>query len=143
MNESTKPPPQDQSAESAAAAPPAPPLPPMPPSAGGGPTDEPSVPARPRLRDRVLGMRAVAGVALATLVLGGLGGAAIGAVAGDDSREGRREHGVDGRFEGGPLGRPGPGPQFKQRFDQRFDQAPAEPGEEDELPVPTPPQSSS
>jgi len=43
--------------------------------------------ARPALRDRVLGWRGVAGVALASVILGGAGGAVLGAVSsGGDSR---------------------------------------------------------
>ena len=42
---------------------------------------------RPALRDRVLGWRGVAGVALASVILGGAGGAVLGAVSnGGDSR---------------------------------------------------------
>lgn len=41
---------------------------------------------RPALRDRVLGWRGVAGVALASVILGGAGGAVLGAVSnGGDS----------------------------------------------------------
>ena len=130
MNESTQSPEQDQplAAESAQPATPAPPMPPVPPSlphaVEGGSPSEPAV-ARVRLRERVLGMRAVAGVALATLILGGLGGTAIGAAAGDDSGDaGPGEHGFGGRLEGGPETRPGPGQQ-------------------DQLPAPTLPESSS
>lgn len=46
-------------------------------------TETPSYrpPAAPRLRDRVLGLRAVAAVSLASLILGGAGGAVLGAVS--------------------------------------------------------------
>lgn len=65
--------------------------------------------ARTRWRDRALGFRAVAAVALATLVLGGLGGAAIGVVAsGDDDHDRRGPAQLD--FRDGdrpPHGAPG------------------------------------
>ncbi|MFZ2015971.1 MAG: hypothetical protein WAV00_19315 [Nocardioides sp.] len=56
---------------------------------------------RPRFRDQVLGMRAVIAVALVALVIGGLGGALLGALA---------HHGGDDRF-GGPGG-------FQRGFNQ-------------------------
>jgi hypothetical protein len=61
--------------------------------------------ARPRLRDHVVGMRGVAAVALAGLILGGAGGALLGAASagGDDDRMG------PGR---GGFGGPGQMPQF-------------------------------
>ena len=69
-------------------------------------------PAPPRLRDRVLGARAVAAVALASLLLGGLGGAGLGALSdGPDRGDGRFGPGM-GRFpadHGGPGRRPPPG----------------------------------
>ena len=67
-------------------------------------TSQPPVPAtatptRPGLRDRVLGWRGVAGVALASVILGGVGGAVLGAVSdGADGSSGMR---------GGPGGLPG------------------------------------
>ncbi|MFA6299346.1 MAG: hypothetical protein WC642_09270, partial [Nocardioides sp.] len=46
---------------------------------------QPPLPTKPGWRERTLGMRGVAAVTLAGLILGGLGGAAIGVVAsGDD-----------------------------------------------------------
>jgi hypothetical protein len=61
---------------------------PLPPEGYAHPDPVPA--AGPRFRDRVLGMRSVAAVALASLVLGGLGGAALGAVSagGDEDRRG-------------------------------------------------------
>lgn len=56
-------------------------------------------PLRKPLRDRVLGMRAVAGVAIASVILGGAGGAALGAVSA----------GVDTNGPGGRGGFGGPG----------------------------------
>jgi hypothetical protein len=82
-----------------AAAPPAPgvPAPSTPPAPAAVPA--PSTPSteKPRFQDRVLGMKAVAGVALASVILGGAGGAALGAVS-NGSDEGAR----GGRF-GGPM----------------------------------------
>jgi len=46
---------------------------------------------RPRFRDRVFGLRAVAAVAVASVLIGGAGGAALGARSNghDDDRNGR------------------------------------------------------
>ncbi len=90
------------------------------------PTTEPPEPPEPaakpktRLRDRVLGIRGIAAVGLAGLVLGGLGGAAIGAAVDDDGghhgpgRFGSQFPGEDGRHgpDGGfrPPGEPGQAP---------------------------------
>ena len=60
----------------------------------------------PRFRDRVLGMKAVAGVALASVVLGGAGGAALGALS--DGQDGDR----DGNRFGGPMMMNGTGNQM-------------------------------
>lgn len=66
-------------------------------------------PAGPRLRDRVLGLRAVAGVAIASVILGAAGGAALGAVSAGDNG--------DGAGVGGP-GRNGQPPGGQQQFQQ-------------------------
>jgi hypothetical protein len=56
-------------------------------------------------KDRVLGMRAVAGVAAASLILGGAGGAALGVIgSGSDDRTAFR--GGPGGMFGGPNGLP-------------------------------------
>ncbi|MDQ4051721.1 MAG: hypothetical protein M3237_03345 [Actinomycetota bacterium] len=61
-------------------------------------------PARTRWRERALGFRGVVAVALATLILGGLGGTAIGmAVSGDDHD---RQRQGPGDFEMHDGGRP-------------------------------------
>jgi len=98
------------------AAPPTTEWPPVPPYAGRpgpghpGYAGQPGYPAaqRPRFSDQVLGMRAVLGVALAALVLGGLGGFLLGALT----------TGSDGDRFGGPggFGRQGfgPGQSFNQ-----------------------------
>jgi hypothetical protein len=44
--------------------------------------------ARQRLRDRLRSLRAVIAVALASVIIGGLGGAALASVSGDDGRMG-------------------------------------------------------
>ena len=68
-------------------------------------TTAPDLPAEPaptktRLRDRALGFRAVVAVTLAGVVLGGLGGTALGfALDGDQHDHPAR---VGGRFGGGP-----------------------------------------
>ena len=68
------------------------------------PTPATPSPTRPGLRDRVLGWRGVAGVALASVILGGAGGALLGVVSnGGDDQAGMR--GGPGGF-GGPA-RPG------------------------------------
>ncbi len=70
------------------------------------------VPARQRFRDRVLSMRGVVAVALASVILGGLGGAGLASIAGG-GREGfgRGDHRT-GPFAGGEAdgqeGRGGP-----------------------------------
>jgi len=57
----------------------------------------PAAPARRRWRDRVFGIRGVAAVALAGLVLGGSAGVGIGFLLDDEG------HGRDGRFRGPGL----------------------------------------
>jgi hypothetical protein len=72
------------------------------------------VPARPSFRDRVVGMRAVIAVALASLVLGGAGGAVLGAST-NGGNDGFGGHGPGG-FPGGFQQRgtfPGHGQQFQ------------------------------
>ncbi|WP_344149762.1 hypothetical protein [Nocardioides koreensis] len=68
-----------------------------------------TTPARPGLRDRVLGWRGVAGVALASVILGGVGGAVLGAVsdAGDGSGMRGGPGGGPGNHGNPPLGMPG------------------------------------
>jgi hypothetical protein len=101
-------------------------------------------PAKERLRDRLWSLRAVIAVALASVIVGGLGGAALANVSqGNDGRMG------PGRFQrGGPGGPPGmmnggPGQRNGHQLpdrrgfghrDQR-DGQPARPGE----PLPTAP----
>jgi hypothetical protein len=66
-------------------------------------------PSRPRFVDQVLGMRAVLAVALACVVLGGVGGAILGATT----------NGGDSGFGGrGPGGFPGGGPGQQGQFQQ-------------------------
>lgn len=65
-----------------------------------------TAPAKQRLRDRLWSFRAVIAVALASVIIGGLGGAALASVSegGDDGRFGPGQ----GRFNrGGPGGPPG------------------------------------
>jgi hypothetical protein len=68
------------------------------------PTNEES-PPKTRLRDRAFGLRSVIAVGAATLVLGGLGGTAIGFAADGDSGRGDHPARMDG--EGDGDGRPG------------------------------------
>ena len=81
------------------------------------------VAAGPRLRDRLFSFRSVVAVSLATLLLGGAGGAALVAATGDDHNDVRRV----GRFGPGPGGfdngfgprfrhNGGPGQQFSQQY---------------------------
>ena len=73
------------------------------------------VPARTPWRERVLGLRGVLAVSAASLIMGGLGGAAITSLVDDDRdgpgdrREGRhdRPHGGWGGGPGHPGGPPG------------------------------------
>ncbi|HET6153206.1 MAG TPA: hypothetical protein VFE15_09620 [Marmoricola sp.] len=59
-----------------------------------------AVPAKARLRDRVWSFRAMLAVGVATLLIGGAGGAGIVALA-----DGGNDHGPQiGRFAGGPGG---------------------------------------
>jgi hypothetical protein len=87
-------------------------------------TTEPA-PSRTRLRDRSLGIRGVAAVAVAGLVLGGLGGTAIGFAA------------DDGSGDRGPtrFGRPFPGDQGHRVPDGDF----APPGAPEQAPPSTAP----
>ena len=63
-----------------------------------------------RLRDRVFGFRSVVMVALAGVILGGLGGFVIHAATDGDDRDGRMgRFGPGGGFQPGPGGRGGPG----------------------------------
>ncbi len=80
-------------------------------------------PERPRFRDQVLGMRSVIAVALVALVIGGLGGALLGALSnggGNDARFGGRGGGFPpGGFQQGQQGQLGqqgrlPQQQFQQ-----------------------------
>lgn len=78
------------------------------------------VPARPSWKDRVYGVRSVAAVAVAGLIIGGGAGAAIHAATDDGGRDGRPGRmgfqggpggfgGPGGQMQGGPGGMPGPG----------------------------------
>ncbi len=93
--------------------------------------------AAPRWRDRVIGFRGALALGLASLVVGGLGGAAITAVAADDDGprgHGERSHGwssgrgPDGRAGMWPGQLPGQGPgQWPgmgpgMRYQERHDQ---------------------
>ena len=78
------------------------------PTPAPSPASPAATPEKTRLRDRALGFRAVLAVALAALILGGLGGAAIGVVSsgGDEQRgPGGGRHG----FQPGPGQGPGGG----------------------------------
>ena len=71
-------------------------------------------PAPVRFRDRVLGMRGVIAVALASVILGGVGGAALGAVSSGDDENGGFGRGP-GSFQPGQNGQlPPGGQQFQQ-----------------------------
>lgn len=87
-------------------APAAPPHVPPPVPAYAAHDQPPAHQPRPRFWDRVLGMRGVIAVALACVVLGGVGGAVLGAAAngGDDGFGGP---GGPGGFRGGQPGQPG------------------------------------
>jgi hypothetical protein len=104
----------DQTSTLAEEAPVPPPVQPAPPSAGPG---QPGYAApAPRFFDQVLRMRGVIAVALAMLIIGGLGGFVIGErTNGGDGRFGHGPGGFHGGqrvFPGGPQGAPGqPGQQ--------------------------------
>lgn len=102
---------RDQTSSLGPEAPTAPPYAPPPVPAYAASAQPPAVEPRPSFWDRVLGMRAVIAVALACVVLGGVGGAVLGATTngGDDGFGG---HGGPGAFPGGPQpGQPGQLPQ--------------------------------
>jgi len=81
------------------------------------PPDPDPAPAKQRLRDRLWSLRAVIAVALASVIIGGLGGAALANVAQDDDE--RRFPG-QGRFDrGGPGGPPG---LMKERRRERMEE---------------------
>lgn len=86
------------------AAPPSPEPAPEPTSTG------PTAPARVPWRDRVLGWRGVLAVALASLILGGLGGAALTVLVDDDEARDGWRHGPGHPGDWDQDGRmPGPG----------------------------------
>ena len=74
-------------------------------------------PDRPRLRDRLFGLRALVAVGLAGVVFGGLAGFGIHAATDGDGRDGRMGRfgpGGPGGFRGGPGHGPGQLPQPPQ-----------------------------
>jgi hypothetical protein len=73
-----------------------------------GATAAPDPVMKPRWRDRVWTFRAMVAVALATLLLGGVVGGAIVAVADDHDDHARFRMGPGGRFERMPPGWRGP-----------------------------------
>ena len=76
------------------------------------PADQPTPPRRTwreraaGVRRRTFGLRGLVAAALAALIVGGLGGFAIGATTGEEHRDGRHE-----RFGPGPGGWDGGGPR--------------------------------
>ena len=79
-----------------------------PPAEQASTADAAPAPAKQRLRDRLWSFRAVIAVALASVIIGGLGGAALANVAQDDDE--RRFGPGQGRFDrGGPDWRRGMG----------------------------------
>ena len=110
-------------------------------------TTSPGPVMKARWRDRAWTFRAVLAVALATLVLGGVVGGTIVAVADDHDGQGRFRVGPGGRFERMPPGWRGPrqfhdgGPQW------RWNDGPQPPGQGvtpygTPSPQPTPPAPS-
>jgi hypothetical protein len=72
------------------------------------PPDQPAEPAKPRFVDRLWSLRAMIAVALASVILGGLGGAALANAGGHDD-EGMRfgpGRGPGGFQRGGPMLQP-------------------------------------
>ena len=98
--------PPEQPAEQPVEQPVVPP-PPPPTQAPAGPAYAPD---RPRLRDRLFGLRALVAVALAGVVLGGLAGFGIHAATDGDGPDDRFGRVGPGGFRNGPGdGFPGPG----------------------------------
>ena len=105
------------------------------------PPDRPAVPPKERFVDRLWSFRALIAVALASVILGGLAGAALANVGDQDERRG------PGRFHRmGPMSPPGQqqwqwrGPHDDQMPRRRAPQPPGDP--QDLLPpnsAPTPP----
>ena len=77
-------------------------------------------PTATRFRDRLWGLRAVIAVALAAVVLGGLGGAALASIG--DHQDERRSGPGRGQFGRGPGGPPGQMRHFQQRRGHGFGQ---------------------
>jgi hypothetical protein len=76
------------------------------------PPDRPEDGPRQRFADRVWSLRALIAVALASVILGGLGGAALASVGDDDGRDGRDG---PGRFHrSGPMT-----PEDMERWQER------------------------
>jgi hypothetical protein len=112
--------------------------PPQPPAAAPAPVDAPPPPVavtKPRWRDRVFRMRAVAAVAVAGVIIGAAGGAVTTALVSGDDHGDRNE-----RFRIGPAwgpGMPAVPPGGRERF-------PGDEGEDGGLPeMPFPPGSES
>ena len=71
-------------------------------------SDETALSPRPGWRERAYGIKSVAAVAVAGLIIGGGAGAAIHAATADDGgRDGRPGFGPNGGRGGGPGGGPG------------------------------------
>lgn len=117
------------------------------PAASPDPDPNPTqaIPAQPpekqRLRDRLWSLRAVIAVALASVIIGGLGGAALANVSNHDE-DGRFGPGA-GRFNrGGPGGPPGmnSGPEDQKQFPDRRGMGQRQWGQGGVPPVPMPTQ---
>lgn len=95
-----------------------------------------ATPPRPRFADQVMGMRAVVATAIACLIVGGLGGFALGHATGNDDRGFGRGPGMfnqRGTFPNGqngfPNGRNGfPNQPFRQGQSQAPSQGPSQNG---------------
>ena len=81
------------------------------------PAPPPAAHQRPRFADQVMGMRAVVATAIACLIVGGLGGFALGRATGDDRGFGRGPH----MFQRGML------PQDQHGFPQGRPPQPSQP----------------
>jgi hypothetical protein len=82
---------------------------PVPPQANEGTTPPAQTAPKQRFTDRLWGLRAVIAVAIASVIIGGLGGAALASLGGrhDDGRSGP---GFGHHFRGGPGQGQGRGP---------------------------------
>ncbi|HEY3016136.1 MAG TPA: hypothetical protein VGJ41_13545 [Nocardioides sp.] len=125
----------------AQSAPPAPPIPPAGYGPGYGSYYRPPEPPRRKFWSRMLSMRAVAAVTLAGVVLGGVGGAAVGLAVGNDGHDRRGPEGFGPSLQQFPSEGMPDGDGGQQLPDQGLPGQP--PGLPDQVPPSTEPDDGS